>query len=107
MPLREDVTATASLGRAPEGKAGWMQFYTSSLPYFISPFVKHPKNGIFLGGDSDFFDSGTFESRNDHITATIRIQNDNPLVPLTGRRKWRSSPELNERAVTWSKKTCY
>ena len=59
------------------------------------------KNYIFVGGDSDLFDSGTFESRNDQMTATIRFQNDNSLVSLTGR-----SPELNKRGVTWSKKTC-
>ena len=27
-----------------KGKGGWMQFYMSSLPYFISPFVKRPQN---------------------------------------------------------------
>src|ERR1700730_10255586 len=28
--------------RPQKGKVGWMQFYMSSLPYFISPFVKRP-----------------------------------------------------------------
>jgi len=26
-----------------KGKGGWMQFFLSSLPYFISPFVKRPQ----------------------------------------------------------------
>jgi hypothetical protein len=31
--------------RLQKGKGGWMQFSLSSLPYFISPFVKRPPSG--------------------------------------------------------------
>ena len=34
-----------------KGKGGWMQFYMSSLPYPISPFVKRPltRSGVIQG----------------------------------------------------------
>jgi T3SS negative regulator,GrlR len=38
-------------------------------------------DGLITGGDSGFVYNGTFESQNNQITATVRIQNDNPSSP--------------------------